>query len=681
MTQLDLRRVGQVPRAVLLAAWAGLVLATVQIFAGGWLTGSTYDEAYHVERFRNYLASGYYLDNVQYFHGHPGPGVTDQYVYGPATMWLLHGWLRLFGLEGAGQVAATAHAYAFRHLAIGLLSVVGLYAVAATGKALFRRWDWGIVAAAVVAVTPMWTGHSMFNLKDIPVATGYALVTLALVHVVDERGRGWWARLADVVALAAGFTLCVGTRPGMWSGMLASLVAAFVLCLVRRRADEPTAGSRAAVQLHRLLDVVVGVAIAGALLVWMYPKVFTHPVHAALESAGSSANFRGYHATWAYVPVQVLLHIPLVILGFVLVGTVLAVRQVLRTHMHPGVQETQLALVLVQMLTLPLVAVVKTSALYGDLRQLLFSMTATALVATIGIAGVLRNVRAGASVAARRLMVGLVCIGLVFPVLDQATLFPFNYTYYTALAKPSEHKVFGDFYRAGGRAITPLIPTPGRVVCGADYSRDRALFVQHLDGTVDCGTYLVSPISPYADARTRRGPVLGPDQYYVLFFSPDGSVSRNCTPMDQVRRWQWWRARFTIVRLALCELRPPVLPDQGITIRGKGDTWTTLRGGWYFLTSDGDHVRTRSIARESALAFRAPTALVGKKAVLQVRSTQRRLPRVVVNGRQVRARRSADGLTVPLAPALTRDAIRISFRSAGAGPLDMTLYSFRMEPA
>ena len=58
----------------------------------------------------------------------------------------------------------------------------------------------------------------MFNVKDVPVATGHTLATLGLLlHVRDAPARRP-VRLGRAGCLVAGLVLTLGTRPGMWSG-------------------------------------------------------------------------------------------------------------------------------------------------------------------------------------------------------------------------------------------------------------------------------------------------------------------------------------------------------------------------------------------------------------------------------------------------------------------------------
>ena len=64
----------------------------------------------------------------------------------------------------------------------------------------------------------------MFNIKDIPVATGYTLVTLGVVALSRPRALGWtWLRLVGVLSLAAGALVAIGTRPGMTAPVVAKM--------------------------------------------------------------------------------------------------------------------------------------------------------------------------------------------------------------------------------------------------------------------------------------------------------------------------------------------------------------------------------------------------------------------------------------------------------------------------
>ena len=101
--------VGRAPQRVLLVVAVGvLVVAVPATVLGGWLTGVSWDETYHVMRLTTFLEHGWYLLERDMLGSEPGPWEDQQYVYGPATTLLLHAWSVLWGVEGWSTVAASA---------------------------------------------------------------------------------------------------------------------------------------------------------------------------------------------------------------------------------------------------------------------------------------------------------------------------------------------------------------------------------------------------------------------------------------------------------------------------------------------------------------------------------------------------------------------------------------------
>ena len=144
--------------------------------------GVTTDEPIHVMRLRNFFDTGWYALDWDYAGAGPGGDGTNTYVYAPGDDAAAP---RLVGALGCRGMARRRHDVPRvrrppprrrRHRA-GRASRRSRR----SGRVLLRSWRWGLVAAAVLAAIPMWTGHEMFNVKDVPVATGHTLVTLALI--------------------------------------------------------------------------------------------------------------------------------------------------------------------------------------------------------------------------------------------------------------------------------------------------------------------------------------------------------------------------------------------------------------------------------------------------------------------------------------------------------------------
>lgn len=537
-----------VPR-VLLAVSAIVVLAGVGMtFVGGWRTGVGWDETYHVARMQGFLDHGWYLLANQLDGDAPGAWEGQEYVYGPAAMTLLHWWAMLWGVEDPGTVSASSEAYAVRHLGVAVISLVGLAAATALGRIVLRSWRWGLVTAALLVAIPMWTGHGMFNIKDVPVASGFTLATLGLALAGRETCGPTRLRVGSPLALATGITLAVGTRPGIWPGLAACAAALVVLVALRER--RPAWRDTYVAVRWRYAEVLAGTGLGIAGLVATYPSAYADPWALLIGSVASSSHYNGVSTDWWYVPVVSLSEFPWLVLGLAVVGTAGVVRRVLRQGTRPDVTTTALVVVAVQAFTLPVLAMARESHLYNGLRQLLFMAPAMAVLAAFGISLLLAR-----RWSARRTLRGLVplaaCAACVLPVVDQALLFPYNYGY-AALgadlavdhlaesagpaelgADDLEEGIPTDYWRTSVRALAPAIPRGGHVVCSPTKLDGVTMPFSH-EGREQCANDPIGPLAPYDDLRDGGWPASRTSFLAVL--TGGNLPGTNCEEIARVTR-------------------------------------------------------------------------------------------------------------------------------------------------
>jgi hypothetical protein len=576
---------------------------------GALQTGISWDEPYHVMRLHNYLDHGWYSVDWSVDNGGSTAGDSNTLVYGPVAMLLLHGLTALVGVEGWGSVATTPAAYDVRHLGVVLIGLVGTAAAAGTTRVLLGSWRWAVVTAGVLLALPIWTGHVMFNVKDVPVATGYSLMTLALVSMVPPtHGR----RTLRMVGLVAGITLMVGTRPAMATAVLAGLVVTLCgLGLARRRVDVRPA----------LAEAAAGVAVAGALLVAVYPHMFAHPM-LLVRSAEQSASFRDNGgAGYLYVPFHLAAEFPLLLQAFFVVGLVSATRFAHRHWRTEPARVTRLVLVVAQVGALPLVAVAKNSDLYNGLRQLLFASPAWAVLVTLGLAAATSWARAHGRT---RLVGGAALVAVVVPMADQATLFPYQYSYWNAALDATGAHVMSDYWRTSVPELLPDLPTDGQIVCGptrssrfgAPAGSDEAKGVGEesmlagrfsSDSSVDCRTDPLGPLMPAWSAQDLPyDDALPHDEFYVVI-DRDHAVPQNCTQLASVTRHRHWR-EVSMSYVARCRLEPPLLDRTVAFVRLPGENMTPPQ--WAFAP-EGWVMRESAYAIDSAgtsasLTFQVP---------------------------------------------------------------------------
>jgi len=645
-----------VPRPLLVVAAVVLVAAVVMVFAGGWRTGVSWDETYHVLRMRTYLGpSGWYVLDHDLHGDAPGSWVGSAYVYAPVTMVLLHAWAMLTGVDSSGVVSASASAYAVRHLGVGLLSLPALAAVAVLARLLLRSWAWGLVAAATLAAMPAWTGHAMFNVKDVPVATGYTLVSLGFAVVAVAGRRRLVA--AGAATAAAGVVLAAGTRPGIWPGLALAALAALAAVLLGR-------GDRVA----RTVAVLAVIAVGAGTIALVYPAPFASPLEALTGSVSESSRFDGASGSRWYVPTFLAVEVPTLLLLLGGLGTVLAVR---RLRSDPA--RAVVALVLLQAFALPLLAIARGSNLYNGLRQLLFAYPALAVLATLGIAAVARRPRAWPVAA----------VALVAPLLVQVQLFPYNYAYSSlpaAALAPSVGDRWStldlptDYWRTSVRELAPEMPRGGFVSC-QPHTEDGAFVPRSNDGRENCASYVVGPLAAYDDRR--RGSWDAPPTEFLATVSGMDTIGDNCTRFADVTRHLWWRT-VTMSYAARCDLVLEAYPDGGLDFAHGGNGGAVMLDGWAVHHDDPGIGLEQTRAR---LGFVLPPSARGHDLVLRGTATGRAGLGLRVNGRPVATVGTGDTFEarVPaaLAAAYGEDRLVLAVTDTDA---DLRLLTLRIEP-
>jgi hypothetical protein len=668
------------PRPLVAVAVAVLAVTTVLAVLGAVRTGVTTDEPIHVMRLRNFFDTGWYALDWDFTGAGPGGAGTNTYVYAPVTMLVLHAWSVLWGVEGWQDVATTTHAYHVRHLGIVVIGLVGVVSVAAIGRVVLRSWGWGLVAAAVLAATPIWTGHEMFNVKDVPVATGHTLTTLALLLFVRDTRPRWPLRLARAGCLATGLVLTLGTRPGMWSGLsvlMAVAVVGMVLAPASRRAT--TVG---------LAELAGSCAVAAAALVAVYPHLFGSPLRALPRTSESSSSFlAGEKSDRLYVPRHLAEDLPTLLTLFALTGTVVVVAVLLRHRRDDRVHAARVALVGAQAFTLPVVAILLGSDLYHGLRQLLFAVPALAVLAAYGMSWWWERPRPGA-----RFVTVVAGAALVLPTVDQVTLQPYQTTYVNLAtdlfvgSRPDDQRPGGDYWRVSIPELVARTTLDRQLLCKATTTKDTDLAYPFTNGgeafstsrSTDCREEANGPLAPERLPVVRLLPA---SEYDAVFID---ALPRNCTPVDDVSRW---RHGFGVVLTTLgrCTVDPAPLPLAGVRADDPalgttlpGDLWLHATDGW--LQWPGRLELTAPVPL-AGLAFDPDPACATGGCTLVITGTAPDDLTARIDGVDVPVtRRAGRDLRLPITAAQAADTVWVTLARSSGETLGVTMTGLSLAP-
>ena len=663
---------------------AAVVVAVTTALAilGAPRTGVTTDEPIHVMRLENFFRTGWYALDWDFGGSGPGSEGTNTFVYAPVTMLLLHAWSVLWGVEGWGEVSTSPHAYDVRHLGVVLIGLVGVAATAAIGRVLLRHWRWGLVAAAVLAATPMWTGHAMFNVKDVPVATGYTLATLSLLLFVRSDPAGSRLRAARAAGLVAGLVLALGTRPGMWPGLLAALVVAAVGILLGS-ATRRGAGSA-------LTEVVASCAAAALVLIAVYPRLFGSPLRALPGTSESSSSFfGGAKSDRLYVPRHLAQEIPTLLLVFAVTGVVVGLLVLWQQRHSDPVVAARVSLVGVQALALPVVAIVLGSDLYHGLRQLLFAIPALAVLSAYGMAWCLA--RSGPGRAAGRALTLAAAAALALPTVDQVTLQPYQTTYVNLAAdllsgpgRSPDQRLGADFWRVSLPEVVDEAALDRHLLCKAVTDRESGIAHPFTNAgeafstsrSLDCREEPNGPLAPEELPVVREVPVT---EYDAVFIE---ALPANCRRLDDVTRW---RHGFEVIlsTLGRCTLDPAVLDEEGVRVDDPAlgtalpdDLWLFAVDGWEQWPG---RPALSSPVPLAELAFRPAPGCARGGCTLVISGTAPADLVATVSGAEVPVRRAAGTLRVPVAPQHAHDSVWVTQTRRSAGTLGVRLTELRLE--
>lgn len=514
-----------IPLSIAFFAAIVAVIGAIQQFSGAYLVGPTIDEPGHVRHLTNFFETGRY----------------SSAVYGPVTSLLGHGVNVVMGVEQWGIPGETAEAYAIRHLVVAFLGLLGTGAVALTAWMVFGSVRWALVAAAFLSSFPLWVGHSMFNIKDIPLASGYALLTAALVALFANKLSVWLRLVILGGSLVLAVLIGLGTRPGGTVLYLLSIVIAlFVWFLVRN--------SRFSVVLR--LAAGVGFALVTTMGAFLAIR-FTDLGQQLLAGAERSLDFpwtgfnlyagqRVSERPGVEGIAQVFLgYLPLVMIFFIVAGLVFGVVAVFKrvtNRVEGSVLEPSFVLIVTQAFAVFPVIAVFDPAIYDGGRQLLFIFPALALVAVFGLYGVMKALPFVISSRRweRRLVVGVVGVSLALITFEQVRVFPYNYSYHNVLAQGPglNGRWQTDYWFASTREAAQFIAPLDPALCGRPGSHNFDLPLPRV-----CQT-----LSPYvAEAAEAEESLLEERQFWVIrndrtlwLYGP--IASDNCSFHSEVSR-------------------------------------------------------------------------------------------------------------------------------------------------
>ena len=172
-----------------------------------------------------------------------------------------------------------------RHLLIACVGLGGIVGAGAMASEVAGPRA-GILAGAMLALTPAWIGHAWFNSKDIPFATAATIVTWFATKIGV---RGVPPRVGDVRGAGIATGAALGIRAGGYFLVAYPLAA----CLLGIAAGINRRNAHALSRTARItaLRFLVMIPVAWLLMVAMWPWAWSSPIVAPLVAMKFASRF------------------------------------------------------------------------------------------------------------------------------------------------------------------------------------------------------------------------------------------------------------------------------------------------------------------------------------------------------------------------------------------------------
>lgn len=399
-------------------------------------------------------------------------------------------------------------------------------------------------AVALLAI-PVWAGNSMFNVKDIPVASGYTFLTFGLVSALCYGPRPSRGRSIGVGLLVFfGTAVAVGTRPAIWLPFVVT-IAAFVLCawlLSNRLRSGLLAVPLTAFALGIVAVAAVNYDLASTPLEWLYKSVDASSSFGNGEpTLTAGVTVLADDAPFWYLPAWVFANTPVLIFGLAVAGGVIVLRSAWTSRrasatVTPTERARGLAggLVVLQLLLLPCASILASSTMYNGLRQHLYIVPALAMLAGVAAARAIDTLQVRSSRGWRAGIAVLLTAALLIPAVEQTRLYPYNYIYVNPVAGIGG--VFDNWatevQMLSLREAESAIPRNAPQQCGLFFGQGATLSEAGAAGPCD-------PLwSPFMDeiGTDASGPVSPGATWVVSRAGSTGSIPDWCTKVGTVSR-------------------------------------------------------------------------------------------------------------------------------------------------
>lgn len=327
-----------------------------------------------------------------------------------------------------------------KHICTFLVSLITYASVAGiVGILAGRQYAW--FGAVVLALFPRFWGHSFFNPKDIPFAAMFTLATFLGACLVDYYLKADQDNIKLGINRVTLYSLLYGILVGLVTGiriggffLLFFIVIAHIFTTLIKKKNYRT--------FYRFLSLYGLMVIS-----WMttttiiHPASWSNPIRWFIETLrylskhgwSGTVLFEGqfisaHQLPWHYLPKWFLITIPEIFIIMFFLGLLLLISQLKKLN---DTQTACVVLVLLQIFTLPTIAILRQSTIYDGIRQFLFVIPGIAAIAATALIWIYQKLPR----KNYKLFFVILIITLLSPIIaDMVTLHPYEYVYFNRIS-------------------------------------------------------------------------------------------------------------------------------------------------------------------------------------------------------------------------------------------------------
>lgn len=323
-----------------------------------------------------------------------------------------------------------ANEFNVRHIISQLFAIAGLFFTGITARKFTKSWSGAVFAIWLLFLTPSFSGHFLFNTRDIPFYTGYIASLYFIICFLEELPAPSW-RTSIYLMLATAFT----TNIRIGGVLLYFYFGLFGLLWLLSNKDMT---SRCLANIKDIAIKLIVIIPGGLLLVMLtWPAVLKKP-SAFMDALGIASkfplkvniNFEGeaidsLHLPLHYIPKYMMVTIPLFVIACILLGGVMLIVNVKQYNWKHA------ALLLFSIFFPIIYALMNKTPLYSSWRHFLFVFPGLCILGAIALDRIFRY----SNKLTYKIVLGTICIlAMARPIAFCAKNHPFEYCYFNEMA-------------------------------------------------------------------------------------------------------------------------------------------------------------------------------------------------------------------------------------------------------